>query len=404
MLDDLRSHDIDVRAGTPGDAVDGRVPRLVARPGSTEQVSATMRAAHAVGAVTMVRGNGSKLRWGAPATEADLLVDVRGMRTLLEHQPGDLIVRAEAGMPLADLQEQLRASGQRLGVDEPVAGTTLGGLIASNASGPRRLHTGTVRDLLIGVTVVLADGTVAHSGGKVVKNVAGYDLCKLMTGSFGTLAVVTEATFRLHPAPDASGWATVRVDRDGLEPLLERLCRTQLAPAALEIDAPPGDSVTVALLVEGTTAGVPGRLAAARAEIGDDAELVDDLDWPWLYPFGTDGDHTGLKITCTLGGVATLTAGATDLGLHVRGSAGTGVLYAALPPGADAVEVAAALDTLRPLAADHGGAVVVLDAPRAVRDAVDVWGPVPATPIMRRLKDQFDPAALLAPGRFVGGI
>nr|WP_279672460.1 FAD-binding oxidoreductase [Flexivirga meconopsidis] len=404
MLEDLRSHDIDVRAGTSDDAVDGRVPRLVARPASTEQVAATMRAAHAAGAVTVVRGNGTKLRWGAPAPELDLLLDLGGMQQLLEHQPGDLIVRAEAGMPLADLQEHLRSSGQRLGVDEPVAGTTLGGLIASNASGPRRLHTGTARDLLIGVTIVLADGTIAHSGGKVVKNVAGYDLCKLMTGSFGTLAVVTEATFRLHPTPAASGWATVQVAPDQLEPMLERLCRTQLAPAALEIDAPPGESVTIGTLIEGTVAGVPGRLAAARAEIADHAELRDDLDWPWRYPFSTDGTQSGLKITCRLGAVATLTAAATNLGLHVRGSAGTGVLYAAAPSAAGPADLADALTSLRALAADHGGSVVVLDAPRELRGAVDVWGPVPATAIMRRLKEQFDPARLLAPGRFVGGI
>lgn len=400
----LRDMGVDVRPGGRTDTLDGHVPGCVARPTTTAQVSTILRAAHERNAVTVVRGNGTKQAFGGVCPAPDLLLDTRGLGRLIEHQPGDLIVRAEAGMPLADLQEHLRGSAQLLSLDEPVRGGTIGGVLATNTSGPHRLQHGTARDLLIGATVVLADGTIAHSGGKVVKNVAGYDLGKLLVGSYGTLAVITEAAFRLHPMPETRGWVTATVRVDEFEPLLARLCHTQLAPAALELDWQPGKLVTVALLVEGTADGVSGRIEAARAEFDTSTEVVPELDWPWLLPCATDGTGIALKITCRLGGVAELAHAATELGLHVRGAAGTGVLYSAAPPDTSAAQLAGMLQLLRPLAARAGGAVVLLTAPLALRYDLDVWGPVDGLPVMRRLKQQFDPGRLLAPGRFVGGI
>lgn len=398
----LRDQGIDARDGTTTDTIDAHVPGCVARPTSTEQVAAAMREASACDAVTVVRGNGTKQDVGAVAPAADLVLDLSAMDRLLEHQPGDLIVRAEAGMPLAAVQEQVQRSGQRLGLDEPIPGGTVGGALATNTSGARRLHLGTARDLLIGVTVVLADGTVARSGGKVVKNVAGYDLGKLLVGSHGTLAVITEATFRLHPVPETGCWVTATAGIADLEPLLARLCATQLAPSALEIDWEPGGSATVAMLLEGTADGVPGRVEAARAEFATPTDVIPELDWPWHLP-GPEG-RTVLKITCRLGAVAEIADAATELGLHVRGSAGTGVLYAAAPGDVAATALTGMLQLLRPLAARSGGAVVVLTAPLALRYDVDVWGPVNGLQVMRRLKEQFDPGRLLAPGSFVGGI
>ena len=132
------------------------------------------------------------------------MISLAGLTDLIEYNPSDLVVRAHAGMPFAALQAVVGAAGQRLALDPPEAGATLGGVVAANASGPRRHRYGTVRDLLIGVTFVLADGTVAHTGGKVVKNVAGYDLAKLLTGSYGTLAALADVTFRLHGQPAAT--------------------------------------------------------------------------------------------------------------------------------------------------------------------------------------------------------
>jgi FAD/FMN-containing dehydrogenases len=206
LITPLHDLGVDVRPGEHSDALDGHVPGCVARPTTTEQVSTVLRAVDERSAVTVVRGNGTKQTFGGVCPAPDLVLDTRALDRLIEHQPGDLIVRAGAGMPLADLQEHVRDSGQLLSLDEPVQGGTIGGVLATNTSGPHRLLHGTARDLLIGITVVLADGTIAHSGGKVVKNVAGYDLGKLLVGSYGTLAVITEATFRLHPVPETRSW------------------------------------------------------------------------------------------------------------------------------------------------------------------------------------------------------
>ncbi len=168
----------------------------------------------AVVAPVRVRGGGTKLGWLAPpqpAARSAVEVHMRGLGSILEHSPHDLVVRAEAGVRLVDLQQRVGETGQRLALDPPEPEATLGGVIAANASGPRRHRFGTVRDLLLGVTLVLADGTIAHSGGKVVKNVAGYDLAKLMTGSFGTLAAVAETIWRLHPLPAAQQVVTAQV-------------------------------------------------------------------------------------------------------------------------------------------------------------------------------------------------
>jgi glycolate oxidase FAD binding subunit len=404
LITALRDLGLDVRPGEHADALDGHVPGCVVRPTTTEQVSTVLRTAHAVAAVTVVRGNGTKQSFGGVCPGPDLLLDTRGLDRLIEHQPGDLIVRAEAGMPLAALQDQLRSSNQLLSLDEPVRGSTIGGVLATNTSGPHRLQHGTARDLLIGATVVLADGTIAHSGGKVVKNVAGYDLGKLLVGSHGTLAVITEATFRLHPTPETSTWVTASVQCAELEPLLARLCHSQLAPAALEIDWQPGKPATVALLIEGTSDGVPGRVEAARAEFGTATEVIADLAWPWELPSPPDGTGIVLKITCRLGAIAEIADAATELGLHVRGAAGTGVLYAGAPANTSVATLAGMLELLRGLATREGGAVVLMTAPLALRYDIDVWGPVNGLPVMRRIKQQFDPGRHLAPGRFVGGI
>jgi len=191
------------RPGGPDDAVGGVVPREAVRPDTVDQVAEVLRAAAADGRTVVPVGGRSKLTWARPPESCDLLLDLTGLDRVVEHVAGDLTVVAEAGVRLADLQAQLGRAGQLLALDPPEEGATLGGLVSANASGPRRLRYGTTRDLLIGITVVLADGTVAHAGGKVVKNVAGYDLGKLFTGAHGTLGVVASTTWRLHPVPPA---------------------------------------------------------------------------------------------------------------------------------------------------------------------------------------------------------
>ena len=391
----------DVREGRPEDAVDGVPVGLVARPGTTEQVAEVMKAAAAHRLSVVPRGRGTKMTWGLPPASADVLVDLSTMDRVLDHAAGDLIVEAQAGTPLADLQAVVGQAGQRLVIDETVPGASVGGALASNAAGPQRMLVGTARDLLIGITVVRADGVVAKAGGRVVKNVAGYDLGKLMIGAFGSLAVVTEALFRLHPVPEVRRWVSVPVaDPQRAHDLAQAVVHGQTVPGALEVDWPADGPGTLTVQYGGKPDGVEDRVGTARSLLGGDASVSEDEPDGWSsYPWRAG--ETGLKLTFVLSGLRDVLAVTRDVGAAVRGSAGTGVVYAALDRPDD---VPAALDRLRSVCARHQGSAVVVDAPAEVKRAVDVWGPVPALDLMRRVKDQFDPEHRLAPGRFVGGI
>src|SRR6266704_2585893 len=195
-----------VRDAGPMDAIAGVPARYVAEPASTQEAAAVLRAAAAQDLAVVVRGAGTRQDWAVPPRRLDLILETRRLTGVVEHAAGDLIVVVRAGTPMAELQDKLAPAGQQLALD---AGGTVGGTVAANASGPRRMLYGTARDLLIGITVVRADGIVAKAGGKVVKNVAGYDLSRLFTGSFGTLGLIVEAVFRLHPLPASAAYVTV---------------------------------------------------------------------------------------------------------------------------------------------------------------------------------------------------
>jgi glycolate oxidase FAD binding subunit len=403
----------DVADATDADAVDGVRPSLVARPSSTPEVAEVLRAAAAHGLAVVPRGRGTKIAWGRPPERVDLVVDVSRMAAVLDHAAGDLIVEAQAGTPLADVQRTVAAAGQRLALDETVAGATVGGTLATSTSGPGRMAFGTLRDLLIGITVVRADGVVAKAGGRVVKNVAGYDLGKLLTGSFGTLAVITEALFRLHPLPAARSIVAAPFDRpEEAQRLVQQVVQAQVVPSAVEVEWPAAGPGTVSVLLEGIEAGVAGRTAATRQLLGQGATATGELPASWArYPWdGGPGRPTALKATFALsalaGVLAAARAAAADAGLalHLRGSGGAGVLYGSLPADADPAAVRTVVERLRAACTRAGGALVVLDAAPPVKEAVDTWGPVPALDLMWRVKDRFDPERRLAPGRFVGGI
>jgi glycolate oxidase FAD binding subunit len=369
---------------------------MEATPSSTVEVAGLLKAA--AGKAVVATGAGTKLSWGgALSRPADLYLDLSRMGAVLDHAAGDLIVVAQAGARLATVQRTVAEAGQRLAIDETVPGATVGGTIATATSGPLRQLAGTVRDLLIGVTVVRADGVVAKAGGRVVKNVAGYDLCKLMTGSYGTLAVVTEAVFRLHPQPAATTVVTVP---DPDLALVATIAASQLAPAGLELDAPAGKPATLGVALEGTAAGVAARTDALLALIrasGAAQARTSDQPPPWWGRYPWSPGQIALKLTCVRSGLADVVAAAREHAVPVRGSAGAGVLYGATSdPGA--------VEPLRRICAAHGGTLVVVDAPPEVKASLDVWGPVAGLDLMRRVKERFDPEYRLAPGRFVGGI
>ena len=393
----------------PKDSVGGVRARYVATPSSTEEVAEVLRVAAQHDLAVVARGAGTTLDWGAPPTRADLLVDTTAMSGVVDHAAGDLVVVVRAGTPVSELQDTVAAAGQRLALDVPDAHATVGGTLAVSPSGPRRLLYGTARDLLIGITFVRADGVVAKAGGRVVKNVAGYDFGKLLTGSFGTLGVITEATFRLHPLPAARRVVTVScADAATAGRAALAVLGSQVAPTAVELDQAGDGRVLVAVLVEGVAAGVDARtrtvLDLFGPGAGDDDALPDGFG---QLPFEPGG--TGLKVTTALTGVGPVLAachrlaGEHGVTITARGSA-AGVLHVGLPADAEPEGVSAVVHTLRAAAAPFDGTVTVLTAPPGVRDLVDLWGPVPGLELMRRLKDEMDPDHRLSPGRFVGGI
>lgn len=412
-----------VHRGGPGDAVDGVVPALVASPRSTAEVAAVVSLAATFGCTLAARGAGTKLDWGRAPESVGLLVDLSRMDHLLEHQAGDFVVRVEAGTRLDRLARHLAATGQRLPVDEVVPGSSVGGVIATGLSGPSRHADGAVRDVLIGVTVVRSDGVVARSGSKVVKNVAGYDLAKLFTGSFGTLGIVTEATFRLRPiARSRQILAATLAGEEELATALAALRASQIAPAAIEIDRSGAQgaghgAIEIAVLIEGDEQPLAERAEvcrtllapASRARSAPDCTAARSRDTAPAW-WGRIPGPVSVKVAIAPALVPDLLADlaacarSRGISLTVRGSAADGVLWAGCSQLGDPAAVGEVLAVARARCAGTGGGAMLLRAPAETKAALDCWGPVRGLDLMRRVKASFDPERLLAPGRFVGGI
>ncbi|RCV50063.1 FAD-binding oxidoreductase [Marinitenerispora sediminis] len=400
-----------VRPGTPADAVGGVRPAYVAAPADPAAAAAVLAVAAEHALTVVPRGNGTKIDWGGPPRDCDLVLETTSL-TGIEHAVGDLVVRAGAGVPVADLQAALGSAGQRLAVDTVVPGSTVGGMVATGLSGPRRILHGPVRDLVIGMTVLRADGVAARSGGAVVKNVAGYDLGKLHTGAYGTLGVIVSVTFRLHPVPPAL--RLLRAAAPGPEALREwaaAVLHSPTAPSAVELDWPPEGDPELAVLLEGAAAGLDARGAAVAAVLPEPPHHADALPPGWGELPGAPGD-TLLRVVAPPPEAVRAAAVLRDAGrargilAAVRGSLGTGVLHAAVPADAPPEAVAAVVAAARAaLAGAPGGAVTVPHAAPPVRAAgLDLWGEVPGAALMRAIKDRFDPGHRLSPGRLMEGI
>lgn len=392
-----------VRRAGPEETVAGRTPRWVVTASSTEQIATALRLCTEHGLSVVPEGSGSKLDWGARPTGVDVLLDTSANTGVLEHAAGDLVVRARAGTPLAEVNAAARTAGQQLAVEHPLPTATLGGIVATAAGGPCRHAFGGVRDLLIGITAVLADGTVATSGGKVVKNVAGYDLGKIYTGSWATLGVITETIFRLHPLAEEHRWIAVSCDDPArAAATADALRRSRAMPTAVEVDRPdPAGPIQVSAQLEGRAEVTSDRAQHLAEQVG--GRVFDAAPAWWAdYPFDPAGG-IGIRIgfgPAQLDRVLRLT-GDNPSRPAVRGAAGLGVLHLGLPGDAPAEQVADLLGELRA----HCDYAAIERAPAAVHELVDPFGDVPAglLTLLRRTKDQFDPQHHLAPGRHVGG-
>lgn len=393
------------------DAVLGVRPDWVASPTSTGEVSDVLSWARAHDVAVLPRGGGSKLGWGDAPGRAGLVLDTLGLVSPWEHAAGDLVVTTGAGELLSTIQSRLRDAGQRLSLD-PARSGTIGGAVATATSGPLRLRAGAARDLVIGMTFVRADGVVAHSGGKVVKNVAGYDLAKLLTGSFGTLGVITELTLRLHPLPQRQLWVGAGVEgRSAVHTVVQALVGSQLMPAAVELDWVDGVG-HVWVQLDGPAEALD--LAARHTKEllhgpGTGEVSAEEEPPPW---WGAEPEVAGplLKVTHEIGTVDAVLAAVdraaevSGASMRLRGSPGVGTALVGWVRAPAAAEFATALSLLRQEVSRLSGSVVVLEADPQLRAGVDVWGPVQGLQLMEAVKAQFDPGQLLSPGRFVGGI
>jgi glycolate dehydrogenase FAD-binding subunit len=404
-----------VRAATSEDRVAEVHPQLVVAPGDEQQLAQVLKSANDRGFAVIPRGGGTKLAWGNPPGRADVILSTARLNAIIEHAHSDLTVTVEAGCTLNQLAETLAKQNQRLALDGlfPEA-ATVGGILSTNDSGALRLRFGSLRDLVIGITLALPDGTLAKSGGKVVKNVAGYDLPKLVTGALGTLGVIAQATFRLHPTPKESRTVSclTRDARDARR-LILAIQDSKLAHSALQIRFGESMQPQVDVLFEATEAGCAAQAEQLKTILGS-ATVIESGPSTWnarqdLYSQATANPDTALLAKLSI--LPIEIAEAYDVLMQLAGANRTrfsAVFYAigigTIRLSGAPADLASVLRNIRGKIESVGGSVVIAHRPDAM-PKLDAWGSAgDALELMRAVKKQFDPKSTLNPGRFVGGI
>lgn len=425
-------------------AVDGQAPKAVVFPADAQELSEVMKLASSERLSVVPRGSGTKIGLGGIPARVDLVVGLTRIKQIIDREPGDLTATFQAGMLLREAQTSLHSSGQFLPFDPArCEQATIGGILATNSSGPCRHRYGTARDLVIGIRVVHADGTITKGGAKVVKSVSGYDMNKLYVGSLGTLGIILEATMRLYPLPAVERtWIALFLTDEAAGGAVAHLLHSTIVCTRVEILSPvaaqsigeqaglafAAGTVAVAVSVGSMPEAVDAQIAAIRKlcrQAGAVAGLLMEgsaqeslwraiCDFP---PASSDGrTWTTLKASVPLTKVLETIYRAEALGRNLGlesaaiSEAGCGIvrLYWRGEAGSaerEPTSIAKGVEELRNWVVRNGGSLVILSAPPAIKAGVDVWGPVgSALPLMQQLKQQFDPHRLLNPGRFVGGI
>ena len=438
QLADLLGHDAVLPLEQlDGYAIDGLTPQAVVQPPGLDSMGQVLRWASREEVAVCLRGGGTQMALGNVPARLDLVLDLSRYNRILDHQPADLTATVEAGITLDALQRELAPKGQFLPVEAPLPEqATIGGILAANASGPLRCAYGLARDWLIGISVMSASGVETKAGGKVVKNVTGYDLNKLYVGSLGTLGVIVEATFKLAPLPPDWGVLVAAFPSlqagAGAGTLQGQVFAPQglqvidgLVARRLGVNLPvlEGEAIVVALF-SGRSRAVQRRLGESRRWLQDNGatqvEQLDDLAGRSLLRQLTDlgwtaetAPYLGLKINVppsAVGQVLERSRGDAAVGLSPGvvadlGFGGISLLWWAedAGKGIDEGVVVETIDRLRKSAREMGGSAVVEHCPLPVKRQIDVWGDPPqGMEIMRRIKQQFDPVGTLNPGRFVG--
>ena len=395
-----------LRPGTVADRVDGEVPPQVAEPDSPQAFADALKHASGERLPTVIRGGGTKLTWGRPPAAVDLVVSTTKLNRLIAHRHGDLTATVQAGMTLRDLNAALNAERQWLPIDHAFDEATIGGIVATNDAGPSRHRNGTPRDLVIGITLALTDGRLVKAGGTVVKNVAGYDLGKLVSGSHGTLAGIVDVTFKLVPVPQSSAtlvaWYadSTRLARDAAA-----LDASQIEPAAFDIRVEDGERpYQLKLRIATSPAARDAQIAAARALISGDGAVLTDVaeraTWAAQLDTMSEGDAT-----VRFGWLPARLPPVLKLLEEMRSVDGVGVTFTGRVLGAgvarltgEVAALAAAIGRLRG-SADVGN-VVLLRGSHDLKERVDVWGPGQASDrVARAVKKTLDPMGILNAGR-----
>lgn len=403
--------------------LDGQQPVAVALADSPEQVAALLREAADGGLSVLLRGGGTHMHLGAPPGPIGLVVSTKGLSDVVEYDAENLTITAQAGITLGEVQRVVGERGQMLPLDPPGGDrATLGGIAATNLAGPIRMRYGSPRDLVIGLRVALAEGTSIRTGGKTVKNVAGYELTKLFVGSFGTVGAVSEVTVRLTPMPDAKAMLIMSVPVGDVKDVMLKLLTSRLEVASLEVANQEAVrrmklSLPVTLTAETRVVlvGLMGDLASVRrqeAEIRSlcagtcarldlaDAEAV----WQALRDAPYPRDERAVVARASL--PVSAAAEAVQVGAHPQGwwsvaRGGDGIIYLG-PPGDSAPDVVQAeLIRLREFAEQRGGILVLEAGPLEMKRSFTVWGNIPNLDLMWRLKDAYDPTGNLGCGRYL---
>jgi glycolate oxidase FAD binding subunit len=397
----------------------GKTPTCIVYPRTQQQLAAVLAKAYTNNWRVLPCGSSSKLSWGGLAKGVDVIVSTERINKLIEHAVGDLTVTVEAGMKFSDLQALLAKSRQFLALD-PTApeSATIGGIVATGDTGSLRQRYGSVRDQLLGVTFVRADGEIAKAGGRVVKNVAGYDLMKLLTGSYGTLGFISQLTFRLYPLSEASGTVVLTGSAEAVSQAADILRGSALTPVQADLLSTKlvsslglGEGLGLIARFQSISESVKeqsNRVLEVGQKLGLNGAIFADADEASLWQRLQERIHfsaTESVITCKIGVLPTAAVEIltqVELGL-IHTSSGLGLLQ--LEDKNQVLKVRDACGGLRLRTQTNSGFLTILSAPMAVKEQIDVWGYTGnALPLMRRIKEQFDSKNILSPGRFVGGI
>ena len=385
-------------------------PSCVVMPRTVDELSRVMALSCENGWRVLPMGQGSKLSWGGLADGIDVVVSAARLNRIVEHAIGDFTVTVEPGLKVADLQAQLMAEGQFLAVDPAFSeAASLGGIVATADTGSLRQRYGGLRDALIGVQFVRYDGAVAKAGGRVVKNVAGYDLMKLMTGSYGSLGILSELTFRLYPAVRNLRTVVLAGGGQAIEQAMAEVRMSGLTPESLDVVA-QGKHLKIVVRFQGVAEGVEEqttRLKKIATTHGMGYEQLDgeaDAEF-WARSQSVIGSDTVLcKVGLRPSGIPWLLELVDDVNLdgyaRLHGGNGLGWVQLAQQDG-----LAEGVEKLRSHCQKNGGFLSLLQGPKSLKQSMEVWGYAGnALGVMRDIKDKFDPQRLLSPGRFVGGL